>query len=75
MHLMWATHTLALLGACSAQTPAPSHQQTLIAMGGSWDTSPCRMTGVTVHSHIRYRDIGSHALRTFYTGLYPQSEP
>ena len=41
----------------------------------SGDTTPCRMTGVTLHSHVRYtenrgpRDIGPHV-----TGLYPQSE-
>ena len=31
------------------------------------DTTPCRMTGVTLHSHIRYYESD--------TGLYPQIEP
>jgi len=30
------------------------------------DATPCRMTGVTLHSHVRYK-------ASSYTGLYPQS--
>ena len=29
----------------------------------SGDTTPCRMTGVTVHSHVRYKEIGPHVPR------------
>ena len=25
-------------------------------VGASWDTTPCRMTGVTLHSHVRYEE-------------------
>ena len=32
----------------------------------SGDATPCRMTGVTLHSHVRYK-------ASLYTGLYPQS--
>ena len=31
---------------------------------GSEDTTPCRMTGVTWHSHVHYKEIGPHVLRT-----------
>ena len=29
------------------------------------DTTPCRMTGATLRSHVRYKE-------SFHTGLYPQ---
>jgi len=31
--------------------------------GGSGDTTPCRMTGVTLHSHVHYRGISPHTHR------------
>ena len=30
----------------------------------SGDTTPCRMTGVTLHSHVRYKEIYSKDLGT-----------
>ena len=36
----------------------------------SGDTTPCRMTGVTSHSHVRYEK----SPRSSYTGLYPQRD-
>ena len=28
----------------------------------SGDTTPCRMPGVTLHSHVRYKEIGPHII-------------
>ena len=44
-------------------TPSRNASQSATAcvsnFGGFWsgDTTPCRMTGVTLHSHFRYKDV------------------
>jgi hypothetical protein len=50
----------------------------------SGDTNPCKTTGVTLHSHVRYKENGGpqhvraydfvKSLRLFHTGLYPLTQ-
>ena len=48
VYMSWAQPGQGLLGA-TAFGPGTA--------AGAGDTTPCRMTGVTLHSHVRYKEV------------------